>query len=153
MSDNSLNRLQLLTAEIFSYSFAHFADHVGIGNVRFDKLMPDDAQKLETAVKENWNLSRTANELGVDADTAAALLTNTRNAINIVDAPNPAIGFREAISQLVLDAAEKGLNSEDDVAHLVTQICYRVSDLRFLLMADKSELKTYCKDFRDETYN
>lgn len=96
-------------------------------------------------------LSRTANELGVDADTAAALLTSTRNAIKIVDAPNPAIGFREAINQLVSDAAEKGLNTDDDVTHLVTQICYRVSDLRFLLMVDNSELKTYCKDFRDES--
>ena len=100
MSDNSLTRLQLLTAEIFSYSFAHYADRVGIGNARFDKLMPDDATKLETAVNENWNISRTANELDIDADTAAALLTSTRNAISIVDAKNPARGFREAINQL-----------------------------------------------------
>ena len=148
MSNKKLSRMQLLTAEIFCYSFAHYADRVGIGKLRFDKLMPEDTVKLELALKENWNLTRTAKELEVDTDTAAALLASTRNALKVVDAANPAIGFREAIIQLVSDAADKGLNSDDDVKRLVEQICYRVSDLRFLLIADGSELKTYCKEFR-----
>ena len=106
MSDKKLTRAQLLTAEIFSYSFANYANHVGIGHVRFEKLMPDSAAKLERAVNEEWNLSRTANELDVDTDTAAALLNSTRKALRVVDAANPASAFREAITQLVSNAAE-----------------------------------------------
>ena len=42
-----MNRAQLLAAEIFDYSFANSADHLGIGNVRYERLMPKDAETLE----------------------------------------------------------------------------------------------------------
>jgi hypothetical protein len=32
-----MNRKQLLAAETFHYSYAHYADHLG-GNIRFDNL-------------------------------------------------------------------------------------------------------------------
>ena len=47
MTDKRLSRSQLLAAEIFGYSYAKYVDHLGIGNIRFDKLMPDDAIKLD----------------------------------------------------------------------------------------------------------
>ena len=34
-----MNRAQLLAAEIFGYSFANYADHLGIGNVRYERLL------------------------------------------------------------------------------------------------------------------
>ena len=36
-----MNRAQLLAAEIFGYSFINYADHLGIGNVRYERLMPE----------------------------------------------------------------------------------------------------------------
>src|SRR5262249_8731671 len=42
----SVNRYQLLAAEIFAYSYDNYQDHLGIGNIRFDKLMPDEARNL-----------------------------------------------------------------------------------------------------------
>ena len=44
-----MNRRQLLAAETFHYSYANYANHLGIGNIRFDKLMPDDVDTLERA--------------------------------------------------------------------------------------------------------
>ena len=150
MDDKTLNRQQFLTAEIFAYSYANYAEHLGIGNERFEKLMPDDAAKLELAVNENWEITRLAKTLNVDADAASSLLASTKDAFKIVDAANPAIAFREAISQLVAKTSEEGLDSDDAVRNLVTQVCYRVSDLAHLLAADGTDLMSHCKGLRRE---
>ena len=42
-----VNRAQLFAAEIFGYSFANYANHLSIGNVRYERLMPKDAETLE----------------------------------------------------------------------------------------------------------
>jgi hypothetical protein len=57
-----MNRKQLLAAETFHYSYAHYADRLG-GNIRFDKWMPDDVDTLERAEQEGWDDSRLAQAL------------------------------------------------------------------------------------------
>ena len=47
MKYQEMNRQQLLVAETFSYSYANYADHLEIGNIRFDELMPKDVEVLE----------------------------------------------------------------------------------------------------------
>ena len=150
MDSKPLNRHQFLTAEIFEYSYANYADHLGIGHERFERLMPDDAAKLELAVNENWDITRLANALDVDADTASSLIASTKNALKIVDAANPAIAFREAITQLIAKASEEGLDSDNAVCGLVTQVCYRVSDLAHLLAANATDLMSHCEELRRE---
>ena len=150
MNDKVLNRNQFLTAEIFAYSYANYADHLGIGNERFENLMPNDAATLELAVNEKWEISRLAKVLGIDSDTASSLIASTKDALKIVDAKNPAIAFREAITQLVTKTSEEGLNSDDAVRNLVTQVCYRVSDLAHLLAAEGTDLMSHCKELRKE---
>lgn len=150
MSDNILTRVQFLAAEIFSYSYASYADHLGIGHERFEELMPNAAKELELAVKEDWDIGRVAQTQNVDSDTAAFLLERTKKALKAVDSPNPALAFRETISQLVSKASEEGLDSDESVNELVAQICYRVSDLRFLMKADGSNLESLCAEFRRE---
>jgi hypothetical protein len=150
MEDKTLSRQQFLTAEIFAYSYANYADHMGIGNDRFENLMPDDAATLEKAVIENWEIARVAKTLAVDCDAASSLIASTKDALKIVDARNPAIAFREAILQLVTKSSEEGLDSDDAVSNLVTQVCYRVSDLAHLLAADGTDLMSYCKELRRE---
>ena len=44
-----MDRDHLLAAELFSYSFANYSNHLGIGHERFEKLMPQDAKLLERA--------------------------------------------------------------------------------------------------------
>jgi hypothetical protein len=112
--------------------------------------MPDDAERLERAVSENWSLDRVAQELEVDADNAAEWLSTARDAIAVVDAENPAEAFRNAVRQVVSRAATEGLNDDESVEDLVTQICYRVSDLSILLKRDGNSLSRYCRHFRRE---
>ena len=50
-----MERIHFLAAEIFSYSYANYDDHLGI-NERFDTLMPRDAEMLETALNEQLPL-------------------------------------------------------------------------------------------------
>ena len=100
--------------------------------------------------RENWNLTRVADEMDVDTDDAASMLASTRAAIKVVDAENPAAAFRESMTQLLTKAAEDGLTTDDAIKNVVTQICYRVSDLGYLLAADNSDLKTFCQEFRRE---
>lgn len=47
-----MDRLKLLAAEIYGYSFANYEDHLGIGNERYERLMPQTAETLETAERE-----------------------------------------------------------------------------------------------------
>jgi len=150
MDNKTLTRNQFLAAEIFAYSYANYLNHLGVGNERFDTLMPDSAAKLEQAVNEGWDISRVASELDVDCDTAASLILNTKDAISIVDASTPSAAFRQAIEKLVSKASEEGLDSDDAIATLVTQVCYRVSDLAHLLAANGSALISHCGALRKE---
>ncbi|WP_182869984.1 hypothetical protein, partial [Stieleria mannarensis] len=147
----ALGREHLLAAEIFGYSFANYRDHLGIGNVRFEDLMPDDAKVLQQAVTENWPLTRVAAAMNTDTDNAASLIDSAKDAIKVVDAATPADSFRMAVRQLVQTASEQGLNTEQDVDNLVTQICYRVSDLSVLLDLDDSRLSDYSRALREES--
>ena len=150
MPDEHLTRQQLLAAEIFGYSYANYIGHLGIGNDRFDSMMPHDAAILEKAVAENWDLGRVARVLDVDTDNAAALLNATRDALAVVDAQNPTDAFRASVRKLVRDAAREGLTTDDSVEQLVIQICYRVSDLAHLLERDGNQLSRYCRHLRQE---
>lgn len=140
----------LLPAAIFGYSFANYRDHLGIGNIRYEDLMPIDANLLRLAVGENWPLARVAKELDVDTDNAASLMQRTKEAIAVVDASTPAESFRVSIRQLVKKASEKGLNTDQDVERLVTQICYRVSDLSCLLEEHNRAFSDYCQALRED---
>ena len=62
--------------------------------------------------------------------------------------PTPAASFRVSVRQLVHRASEKGLNTDQDIAHLVKQICYRVSDLSCLLEMNGESLSDYCQALR-----
>ena len=150
MENRELSRYHLLAAEIFGYSYANYRDHLGIGNLRFEELMPQDAKRLEAAVSEDWPIGRVAQELEVDTDNAAALVNATRDAIQVVDADNPSESFRNVVRQVIQRAVAEGLNDDEAIEELVTQMCYRVSDLAYLLKAEGSDLSRYCRHLRRE---
>ena len=148
MSEHVMSRLQLLAAEIYAYSYANYIDHLGMGHVRYDNLMPEDAELLERAVTENWELERVAKAMEVKTDVAENLLSAARRALEVVDAENPAESFRNAVRQVVRRAAEEGLENDEAIEQLVIQICYRVSDLAYLLKRDGNPLSRYSRHFR-----
>jgi hypothetical protein len=92
-----VTREQLLAAEIYGYSFANYQDHLGIGNVRYDQLMPEAVRTLEQAANENWPSSRIAEVLDVEINEAEQLTAAFDRARQIVDAENPAEMFRNAV--------------------------------------------------------
>lgn len=62
--ERKMTREQLLAAEIYSYSYANYHDHLGI-NERFDRIMPQKVSTLERAEREKWPPQKTAEKLGV----------------------------------------------------------------------------------------
>jgi hypothetical protein len=145
-----MNRTQLLAAETYHYSYANYADHLGIGNIRFDRLMPDTVKALEKAAAEGWPLEKLAKELGHEPAAAADLMGSFKQAKQIVDAGNPAESFRTGVRFSIRYAVAQGLKDEQAVERLVTQICYRAADLAYLLKQEGTTLSRYSRYLRRE---
>jgi len=144
--------LQLLTAETFAYSYANYADHLGV-NDRFDKYMPNDIKIIETIVGKGGGAEQVAAKLEIDKETAEGLLSNYIVAKEIVSADTAVDSFRLGVKQSILYALEEGLNIAEDIDKLVGQICYRAADLAYLLDMEEKELSDYSKYLRDECYD
>ena len=144
-----MKRIHLLAAEIFNYSYANYEDHLGI-NERFDKVMPQIAETLETAIHEGWSVEKVAEELETSNETARKFLNATREALNIVEASNPVESFRRGTRQSIRQALKDGLDSEEAIDNLVGQICYRVADLALLLDREGHKLSQYSRHLRKE---
>ena len=145
-----MNRIHLLAAETFHYSYDNYEDHLGV-NVRFDRLMPDTVRVLEKATSEGWPLARTAKEIDCELEAATELLESFKRAKQIVDAENPAESFRTGVRFSIKDAVAGGLHDEKAIETLVTQICYRAADLGFLIKQEGTSLARYSNDLRRET--
>lgn len=142
-----MERLHLLAAEIFKYSYANYEDHLGV-NERFDKYMPHDAALLETALEKGWPVKKVAQKLGTSTEIAERLLNAAHEALTIVDADNPAESYRNAVRQCVQYAIQEGLHTKDDIESLVVQICYRAADLGLLLEKAGHRLSQYSRHLR-----
>jgi hypothetical protein len=149
--EDTMNRRQLLAAELHRYSYANYADHLGIGNIRFDELMPNDVDALERAEREGWDAPRLAHALEIPEKRLAEWLAVWEEAKDIVDAPNAGESFRRGVRYSVRHAVEDGLKDQDDIERLVTQICYRAADLAYLLDLEGKRLAHYSRDLRETT--
>ncbi len=145
-----MTRRHLLAAETFHYSYAHYAEHLGM-NIRFDELMPDDVDILERAEHEDWGDARLAEALEVDEDRVEFWRRSYCRAKAIIDAPTPAEAFRRGVRYSIQNAVESGLDDEEAIERLVVQICYRAADLAFLLDMSGMRLSDYSKELRDES--
>lgn len=145
-----MDRLKLLAAEIYGYSFANYEDHLGIGNERYERLMPQTAETLETAEREGWSASQIAEELDVGVEQAEQLLEAFERARDIVDAENPAEAFRHGVRFSIMDALDDGLHGPEAIEKLVTQICFRAADLAVLLEQEGESLSRYSRHLRRE---
>ncbi len=146
-----MERKHLLAAELYSYSFENYRNHLGIGNIRFESLMPQDALLLERAESERWSDERIAKELEVEKDTVPKWRKKIMRAKNIIDADDPAESFRLGVRFSIQDALEIGISSSADIDGLVTQICYRASDILVLLELREESLSKYSDALRQET--
>jgi hypothetical protein len=127
-----MERRHFLAAELFAYSFANYADHLGVID-RFDKYVPDEVSMLESAEREKWSDERVAHALKCDVAEVPAWRDRFRRAVAIVDAPTPAEAFRRGVRDSIVQALNEGLDSDTAIEELVTQVCHRAADLAVLL--------------------
>jgi hypothetical protein len=146
-----LSRQHMLAAEVFGYSYANYEDHLGIGNVRFEELMPDDVDILERAEREGWEVSHLAKALELPEDRVPGFQRAYREAKEIVDAPSLAQFFRRGVLVSIRQAIEEGLGETESIERLATQICYRAADLAFRLDMEGRLLSEYSEELRKET--
>ena len=144
-----MSKMQLLAAETFAYSYANYADHLGV-NRRFDEYMPHDVAVVEKAVSQGGGGEEIASELQIDLESAQHLLESYLIAKEIVYAAHAAASFRRAVKASIVYALEEGLRTEEDVEKLVGQICYRAADLAYLLDMEGQVLSDYSEILRDQ---
>ena len=146
-----MKRKHFLAAEVFGYSYAHYADHLGIGNLRFEQLMPQQIATLERAENEGWDDARLAKALEVAPEEVAAWRSSFRHAQAIVDAPHPAEAFRRGVRSSIEDGVNDGLSDGATIERLVVQICFRAADMGYLLDQEGKRLSAYSQALREET--
>ncbi len=122
-----------------------------MGNVRFEKLMPDDMDTLARPEREDWGASRLAKALDIIEDKVEVYQRLYRQAKDIVDAPTPAESFRRGVRYSIENAVREGLRTESEVEQLVTQVCYRAADLGYLLDVKGKRLSAYSEALRTES--
>jgi len=137
-----------LAAELYSYSYDNYADHLAVENARFIELMPQEVEKLQRAEAEKWSKERIARLLEIDDEKVEVLLERWRTAKEIVFAQNSSESFRRSVRQSIKQAIKDGLNTEEDIDNLVIQICYRAADLGYLLDLEESKLSDYSEWLR-----
>jgi hypothetical protein len=147
-----MERKHFLAAELFGYSFANYANHLGV-NRRFDSFMPREVTILETAEREAWSDARVSHALERDIADIPEWREQFRCALAIVDAPTPAESFRRGVRDTIQRAIAGGLESPTSVEALVTQVCYRAADLAVLLDRAGKSLDDYSEELRAEGDN
>ena len=148
MKYKKMNKQQLLAAETFSYSYANYAEHLGI-NARFDKYMPDDLKSIEMVVSKGGSAGDLAAKLEVDQDIAKGLISAYLVAKEIVYAENAVESFRLGVKASIVASLEEGLNTDKAIDRLVGQICYRAADLAYLLDLEQKKLSDYSEALRN----
>ena len=147
---NKMSYHQLLTAELFNYSYDHYADHLEVGNTRFTEIMPKFCSTLGKAISEGWTHEKIAQKLEIDIDEVQEWKKSYVEAKEIVSAINPSESFRKSLQKVLFNAANEGLDSKERIEDLVIQICYRVADLGYLLKLENGELADYTDWLRRE---
>ena len=146
-----MDRSKYLASEIFSYSYQNYANHLGIGHARYEKLMPDDAATLERAEKGGWSDERVSKELECDLEEAKRFRQRHAEAVAIVDSSTPASGLREALRQSFDAVLGDRRVPDHEIEGYIDQACYRVSDFIFRMQDEGKDWKTASDELREES--
>jgi hypothetical protein len=142
-----LDRRERLAAEVFGYSYIHYAERVEM-NARFSDYMPEQIDILEQAERDDWADPDLAREMEIEQDAVPSWRQSLREAVQIVDAPTAAESFLRGVRLSIQHALEDGLEDEDSIDDLVGEIGYRAADLSYLLDAQGQLLSEYADELR-----
>ena len=146
MRYRKLRRNELLAAEIFNYSYANYSDHHG--NARFDRYMPNDVKVLQQASQEKWPISKLAEKLETDEETAMNMLQRLHESRKIIDAANPSESYRESVRQRLRFLLKGKVEDEEEIDKIVIQMCYCAADFGCLLEWEGKRLNDYSEWLR-----
>jgi hypothetical protein len=138
-----MNEIHILAAELYGYSYNNYENHLAVDNMRFTTYMPEGVRILQRAEIEHWPQERIAEELELSAEEVEVMVEDFRKAKEIVFSQNASESFRNAVRDSIQTAMKNGLNTADDVEELVIQICFRASDLGYLLDREGKRLSHY----------
>jgi hypothetical protein len=152
-----MERKHFLAAQIYGYSYTHYAENLNRENVRFTTLMPEEVDILEQAERENWEPSRLADTLGIEEAKVNIWQDLYETSRQIVDASSCIDSFRNSLRSILHDVASESLNDDEVIERVVAQICFRTADLGFLLDIENKRLSEYANLLRqtngvDETW-
>jgi hypothetical protein len=138
-----MERRHFLAAQIYGYSYTHYAENLEKENVRFTTLMPGEVEILEQAEREDWEPNRLAEALGIEEDKVSLWQDLYQVSKHIVDAGTCVDSFRASIRSILKAAASESLDKDEVVERIAAQICYQTADLGYLLDQENRRLSDY----------
>lgn len=136
-----MDRYKLLAAEIYGYSYYDYERRYG--DLEFDTLLPEHVRSVERAERFGMSDEELAREIEMQPANVAEMKIAYNRAKPIIDAPDPAEGFRRGVRHSIWHAMKEGLNTAEDVEKLVSRICVRASNLGYLLKREGKDLSDY----------
>jgi hypothetical protein len=143
-----MERRHFLAAQIYGYSYIHYAENLDQENVRFTTLMTEEVAILEEAERDNWEPQRLAQALGIEEEKVGIWQELYQTSKHIVDAGSCIDSFRTSIRSILREAASESLDQDEVVEHVVAQICFRAADLGYLLDIENKRLSDYANHLR-----
>jgi len=143
---SAMTRDQLIAAEMFAYSFENYESHLVSGHPRFEVQMPNTVRALESAENENWTDQCLAEVIEIDISKISQWRKRFRDAAEVIDAPNPATAFRNAVRQVLTNELARHQLGDAELESAVMQICIRVADLSYLLDKSNNKLSDYSNE-------
>jgi hypothetical protein len=143
-----MERRHFLAAQIYGYSYTHYAQRLEEDNVRFTTLMPGEVDILEQAERENWEPDRLAEALHIEVEKVSLWQDLYRTSKIIVDAGSCVDSFRASIRSILRSSATESLDKEDVAERIIAQICFQTADLGFLLDLENKRLSDYINQLR-----
>ncbi len=138
-----LTRKELLAAETFDYGYVQYRDYQsGSGDSWLN-----DIDTLERAEREGWEPSRIAQATNICEGDLWHYLRNFRDGKKIVNAPNPAEGFRRAVRCAIQSNLEFGTFDEEI---LVSYFGRRMSDLGYCVDMEGRSITYYLSELCPE---
>jgi hypothetical protein len=138
-----MERRHFLAAQIYGYSYTHYAENLEKENLRFTTLMPGEVEILEQAEREDWEPNRLAEALGIEEDKVSLWQDLYQASKHIVDAGTCVDSFRASIRFILKAAASESLDKDEVVERIAAQICYQTADLGYLLDQENRRLSDY----------